>query len=178
MPDKPPSRMRYAEAFWRAHHEAWRHSELNQREYCEVQGIPLKAFGNWRAKFKAEPQPLERKLLYRRGDLSHTLNHSLSHRLSHMTNGSPAPGPIIPPAREGHRRKFSEADKRRIVAEAMQPGANLSEVARRYGMAARVLFRWKQELTSLAAASAFVTVQIADAQAPRDVRRSEEERTP
>ena len=95
-----------------------------------------------------------------------------------MTNGSPAPGPIIPPACEGHRRKFSEADKRGIVAEAMQPGANLSEVARRYGMAARVLFRWKQELTSLAAASAFVTVQIADAQAPRDVRRSEEERTP
>jgi hypothetical protein len=29
---------------------------LNQREYRE-QGIPLKAFGNWRAKFKAEPQP-------------------------------------------------------------------------------------------------------------------------
>lgn len=42
----------------------------------------------------------------------------------------------------------------------MQPGANLSQVARRYRMAARVLFRWKQELTSLAAASAFVTVRI------------------
>jgi hypothetical protein len=24
---------------------------LNQREYCEAHGIPLKAFGNWRAKF-------------------------------------------------------------------------------------------------------------------------------
>jgi transposase-like protein len=32
-------------------------------------------------------------------------------------------------AREGHRRKFSEADKRRIVEEAVQPGAGLSEVA-------------------------------------------------
>jgi hypothetical protein len=59
--------------------------------------------------FKAEPQPPERKLLYRRGGLSHTLSHSLSH----MTYGSPASGPIIPPAREGHRRRFSEADKRR-----------------------------------------------------------------
>jgi len=29
---------------------------LNQREYCEAPGIPLKAFGNWRAKFKAEPR--------------------------------------------------------------------------------------------------------------------------
>ena len=45
-------RERYGEAFWRAHHEAWQQSELNQREYCEAQGIPLKAFGNWRAKFK------------------------------------------------------------------------------------------------------------------------------
>jgi hypothetical protein len=51
------SRVRYGEAFWRAHHEAWQQSALNQREYCEAHGIPLNAFGNWRAKFKAEPQP-------------------------------------------------------------------------------------------------------------------------
>ena len=31
------------------------------------------SFGNWRAKFKAEPQPPVRKLLYRRRGLSHTL---------------------------------------------------------------------------------------------------------
>jgi hypothetical protein len=43
--------------FWRAHHEAWKRSDLNQRQYCEAEGIPLKAFGNWRAQFKAEPQP-------------------------------------------------------------------------------------------------------------------------
>src|SRR6202022_2140342 len=43
---------------------------LNQREYCEAHGIPLKAFGNWRAKFKAEPQPPVRKLLYRRRGFS------------------------------------------------------------------------------------------------------------
>lgn len=28
------SRVRYGEAFWRAHHEAWQQSALNQREYC------------------------------------------------------------------------------------------------------------------------------------------------
>jgi transposase-like protein len=28
--------------------------------------------------------------------------------------------PIVPPAREGHRLKFSEADKRRIVEEAVR----------------------------------------------------------
>jgi hypothetical protein len=50
------------ESFWRAHHEAWKRSDLNQRQYCEAEGLPLKAFGNWRAKFKAEPQSPERKL--------------------------------------------------------------------------------------------------------------------
>jgi hypothetical protein len=50
-----------------------------------------------------------------------------------MTNGAPEPAQlIIPPARDGHRRSFSEADKRRIVEEVGQPGASLSEVARRY----------------------------------------------
>jgi hypothetical protein len=53
------------EAFWRSHHEAWCRSDLNQREYCEVHGLPLKRFGNWRAKFKQEPE-VPTKLLYRR----------------------------------------------------------------------------------------------------------------
>jgi Transposase len=161
------SRVRYGEAFWRAHHEAWGGSELNQREYCEAHGIPLKAFGNWRAKFKVEPQPPERKLLYRRSGLSHILSHGLSHSLSHVTYGSPASAPIIAPAREGHRRKFSEVDKRQILEEAAQPGASLSEVARRYGIAARVVFRWKQELTPV-----FVAVEITDANAPCDEERA------
>jgi len=78
-----PVRERYGEAFWRGHHEAWVQSELNQREYCETYGIPLKAFGNWRAKFKAEPQLPERQVLYRRGGLSHALSHGLSHGLNH-----------------------------------------------------------------------------------------------
>ncbi len=94
-----------------------------------------------------------------------------------MTYDSPAPGPIVPPARDGHRRRFNEADKRQIVEETVQPGASLSEVARRYGIAARVLFRWKQELTP-SAGPLFVAVAIADANAPSDGALSKEERTP
>jgi hypothetical protein len=164
MSNEVDSRVRYGEAFWRAHHEAWQQSALNQREYCEAHGIPLKAFGNWRAKFKAEPQLPVRKLLYRRRGLS----HSLSHGLSHMTYGCAEP--IVPPAREGHRRKFGEADKRRIVEEAVQPDASLSEVARRYGIAARVLFRWKQELMQVA--PLFVAVEIAEATQPTEEHTS------
>ena len=74
-----------------------------------------------------------------------------------MTNDLPAP--IVPPARDGHRRTFSQADKGRIVEETARPGASLSEVARRYGIDRRLLCRWKQELTP----PAFVSVEISDA---------------
>ena len=168
MPDKYRTRERYGETFWRKHHEAWQQSALNQREYCEAQGIPRKGFGNWRAKLKAEPQLPTPKLLFRRRGLSHTLSHRLSHSLSHMTND--LPGPIVPPAREGHRRTFSEADKRRIVEETGRPGASLSEVARSYGIAARVLFRWKQDLTQVA--PLFVAVEIVDATPPTEEHTS------
>lgn len=121
MADENRPRQRYGEAFWRAHHEAWKRSDLNQREYCETQGIPLKALGNWRAKFKAEPQLAMRKLLYRRGVLSHSLSHSpshpLSHTLSHVTYPSSLlPAPIVPPAREGHN-SVGTRDIMAIVAQ-------------------------------------------------------------
>ena len=38
--------------FWRAHMDGWKRSDLNQRECCEVHGLSLKNFGNWRAQLK------------------------------------------------------------------------------------------------------------------------------
>ena len=62
------------EAFWRAHLDGWRRSVLNQREYCEMYGLPLKRFENWRAKYRHEDRRYPRKMLYRRnGDLSHNI---------------------------------------------------------------------------------------------------------
>ena len=83
---------RQSEAFWRAHHEGWKRSDLNQRQYCEAEGIPLKAFGNWRVIFKAEPQPPERKLLWRRRGLSPPFSPRLSPPFSPPLN----PG-VYPP---------------------------------------------------------------------------------
>ena len=85
--------------------------------------------------------------------------------------------PIVSPARAGHRRKFSEADKRRIVEEVGQPGASLSAVARGYGIAARVLCRWKQEQSS-GPAPVFIAVQITDSTAVYDSAVGEKERMP
>jgi transposase-like protein len=146
------------EAFWRSHLEGWRRSELNQREYCEAHGLPLKRFGNWRAKFKQEDQA-PRKLLYRRGGgLSH-----MTKRASHMTNGVGLPVPGVTAGATG-RRSFSEAEKRRIVNEASQLGASVAMVARRYGIAPRVLFRWKEAFKPepAPAVPVFAPVQIAD----------------
>lgn len=33
---------RQGEVFWRAHHEAWKRSDLNQRQYCEFQAYRRK----------------------------------------------------------------------------------------------------------------------------------------
>jgi transposase len=158
--------VRQGEAFWRAHHEAWKRSDLNQRQYCGAEGLPLKAFGNWRAQFKAEPQSPERKLLYRRRPLSPPLSPPVSPPLSPRFRpgtypSSPLAGPIVPRPREGHRRRFSDTDKQRILEEAALPGTSAAQVAGRYGIAQRLLRRWKQELA--AAAPTFVTVEIIDA---------------
>jgi hypothetical protein len=97
-------------------HEAWKRSDLNQREYCEAQGLSLNAFGNWRAKFKAEPQLPARKLLYRRGCASHSLGHTASHSLGHVTYPSFAlAGGIVPPPRAAIGRRFSESDRSQIT---------------------------------------------------------------
>ncbi len=154
------------ESFWRAHFEAWRLSDLNQREYCEAHGLPLKRFGNWRARLRHEAGGAEKKLLYRRGG-------GLSHMSSHMTR---EPVPYIPSARStppGRRRHFSEADKKRIVAEASRPGASVSKVARRYDIAARVVFRWKQDLTPSETVFAAVALSDARPQATIDLPAAE-----
>ena len=44
------------------------------------------------------------------------------------------------------RRRWSRAEKERIVTAAMEPGAVASEIARAAGIHASQLFRWRQEL--------------------------------
>lgn len=44
------------------------------------------------------------------------------------------------------RRRWSRAEKERIVAAALEPGAVASEVAREAGIHTSQLFRWRQQL--------------------------------
>jgi transposase len=60
--------------------------------------------------------------------------------------------PITPSARVEvitsvqRRRRWSTAEKVRLVEEAMQPGSSVSFVARRYGLSPSLLFSWKRRM--------------------------------
>jgi transposase len=60
------------------------------------------------------------------------------------------------------RRRWSRAEKERIVAAALEPGAVASEVARAAGIHPSQLFRWRQQLCERApVAAAFNPIAIA-----------------
>lgn len=108
------------EAFWRAHLKGWRDSNLNQREYCELHGLPLKRFGNWRAEFKSEETIVPEGLLWRRGG-------------GDQPRLNPRRREIHPPPRR-RRRDYLDTDKKRIIEEASRENASVSSVARKYGI--------------------------------------------
>lgn len=141
MPRMKDTKRAELEAFWRSHLERWAASDLNQREYCEAHGLPLKRFGNWRARFRDEMSRTVPRLLWRRGG-------GLDPSASTGTREIPdSPVGYIPDGRSSRpvaRRNFSEADKRRIVEEACREGASVYGVANKYGIASSVLFRWRK----------------------------------
>ena len=64
----------------------------------------------------------------------------------------------------GRRRRWSEEDKARIVAESLDPATTASAVARRYGLHVSQLFTWRQRLAAPATheAPGFVPVLLAE----------------
>ena len=45
----------------------------------------------------------------------------------------------------GRRREWAPEDKARIVAESFEPGATVSDVARRHALSPQQLFTWRRE---------------------------------
>jgi transposase len=80
------------------------------------------------------------------------------------------------------RREWSEALKRRIVAETLEPGASVSIVARRHDVNANQVFKWRHEMAAAkappaeAASVTMLPVEIvpepSEARRPERVRRS------
>jgi len=64
------------------------------------------------------------------------------------------------------RRRWSRAEKERIVAAAMEPGAVAAAVAREAGIEASQLFRWRRQLLHGAARVASLTLEVPTDAAP------------
>src|SRR6202158_3581109 len=63
------------------------------------------------------------------------------------------------------RRRWSQDDKMRIVEETLVPGAKVTEVARRNGIAASVVFTWRRQARTIdKVGPCFAPVQIAAAE--------------
>ncbi|MFB6453379.1 IS66-like element accessory protein TnpA [Bradyrhizobium tunisiense] len=74
------------------------------------------------------------------------------------------------------RRRWSQDDKARIVEETLVPGAKVTEVAHRNGVAASVVFTWRRQARTVAKVEpCFVPVQITAASEPAK-RLSEDDR--
>jgi transposase-like protein len=64
-------------------------------------------------------------------------------------------------ARPGKRRRYTAAQKRAMLDEAALPGQSISLVSRRYGVAASLLFRWKQ-IETAGGAVALAAFEVSD----------------
>jgi transposase len=60
------------------------------------------------------------------------------------------------------RRRWSDDEKQAIIAEALQPGVNVSAVARRHGITPNLLFRWRKaaQIEAKPTAPAFLPVSV------------------
>ena len=63
----------------------------------------------------------------------------------------------LPAGPAASRRRWSEAEKRRIVAESYQPGVSVSVVARRNDVNANLVFNWRRQFRE---AGGFVPVVV------------------
>lgn len=157
-------------AVWRSHFEVWELSGLTQREYCERHGLSLKNFGNWRAQLKREDAagPKARWGRYPRlrpmtSPMTKARTKAAPERLS-LPRPSAAISSVKVSGEPAGRRRFSEEAKKRIVEETCYPGVSVSAVARRYGVAVSLLFRWRQALgvVPVTEGAGFLPVKIAD----------------
>jgi transposase len=71
------------------------------------------------------------------------------------------------------RRRWSRDDKMRIIEETLAPGAVVTEIARRHGIAASLVFTWRRRARLATVASAgprLVPVQVAAAESVQSIQ--------
>ena len=69
------------------------------------------------------------------------------------------------------RRRWSRDDKMRIIEETLAPGAVVTEIARRHGIATSLVFTWRRRarLATASAGARLVPVQVATAESVQSI---------
>jgi hypothetical protein len=140
-------RSQAVQAFWAMHVEALNWSGLSASHYAAALRISLPSLRRWRDLLAADEVEIDwRAHLHpsSRPKVSDSPKGvtNIRHVDESLTNSSDE----APPAEQRRRRKFSAEEKLAVVLETECRGATVSEVARKRGIAAGVLFRWRSEL--------------------------------
>jgi transposase len=118
-------------AVWRERVEAWKQSGQSRTAFAAGHGIDRWTLGRWIRRLTS--------------DGSSASAHRDRPRDKPMTQSAPLVMEILDEA--SRRRRWSEEEKLRLVTETMEPGMSVSLVARRRGVSASQLFRWRRQFT-------------------------------
>lgn len=160
-----------AQAYWAMHVEALEWSGMTVREYAAALAISRHSLARWRDLLAEREVPVDW-----RARLHPSARPQINSAASPRTKGELSPnfmhrdagpgltgGTLAEPEREGRaqRRSFSDDEKHAIVMQTLDPHVTVSQVARRHGIAAALLFRWRAQLGLAAVEQArLVTVRV------------------
>lgn len=167
-------RNRAVQAYWAMHVEALEWSGMTVREYAGALAISQHSLRRWRDLLAEMEKPVDwRARLHpsARPIMSSVASPRTSNALSPGFLPSNAPSGLTgatlrEPEQAGRaqRRSFSDDEKRAIVMQTLDPHVTVSQVARRHGIAAAMLFRWRARYDLSGSEQArLVTVQVQEA---------------
>lgn len=167
-------RNRAVQAYWAMHVEALEWSGMTVREYAAALAISQHSLRRWRDLLAELDVPVDW-----RARLHPSARPQISSAASPRTDSGLSPnlmlreagpgltgGTLAEPQQErrAQRRSFSDDEKRAIVVQTLDPHVTVSQVARRHGIAAALLFRWRAQMGLAAGEQArFVAVRVEEA---------------
>lgn len=159
------------QAYWAMYVEALEWSGMTVRDYAAALAISRYSLARWRDLLAERQVPVDWRARFHpsaRPQISSAASprteSGLNPNLAASEAGSGLTGGTLAEPQQEHRaqrRSFSDDEKRAIVVQTLDPHVTVSQVARRHGIAAALLFRWRAQLALDGTEKArFVTVRV------------------
>ncbi|HTR14631.1 MAG TPA: transposase, partial [Roseiarcus sp.] len=134
-------RSRALQAFWAMHVEAMNWSGMSVREYAAALHLSPTSLRKWRDRLDDGEVDIDwRAHLH---PSARPVAGTSANRMPPETALTAPPRDDPAPPRQPLRRFFTDEQKRAIALESDQPGVSVSQVARKHGIVAGLLFRWR-----------------------------------